>query len=221
MAIAVLALLEERPMHPYEMYVLLLQRREENLVKLRAGSLYHTVSRLAERNLVQELGIERAGNRPERTTYRITPAGAEAMRTRIAEILRLPVREYPIFPLGLGEAHNLPADEVIALLGERITRLRDNLEELDVIREWVTCNGVPRRYWISLEYLHSQAAHDLEWLEGLVRDLRDGSLQWEDAGEAGHRRSGGACGLGHDWGAALTDEALDALRKGEAVDHNG
>ena len=221
MAIAVLALLEERPMHPYEMYQLLLQRREDNLVKLRAGSLYHTVARLADRNLVQETGIERSGNRPERTTYRITPAGTAAVRTRIAEILRRPVREYPIFPLALAEAHNLPADEVIALLGERITRLRDNLEELDVIREWATGKGVPRRYWISLEYLRSQTAHDLDWLDGLVQDLRDGSLQWEEDAGAAPCLSGEARDLGHDWGAALTAENLDALRKGDTVGRNG
>ena len=47
LAISVLALLNERPMHAYEMYQLLLSRHNNRIVKVRPGSLYHTVERLA------------------------------------------------------------------------------------------------------------------------------------------------------------------------------
>ena len=53
LAVSVLALLRERPMHPYEMYSLLIHRQAEYLVKVRPGSLYHTVERLAR----DELGV--------------------------------------------------------------------------------------------------------------------------------------------------------------------
>uniref|UniRef100_UPI002457CCC0 PadR family transcriptional regulator n=1 Tax=Nocardia brasiliensis TaxID=37326 RepID=UPI002457CCC0 len=112
LGIAVLALLEERPMHPYEMYQLLIARREDVLVKVRPGSLYHTVARLAEQHMVQSEGVDREGNRPERTTYRITEGGRTALRARIAEIVRYPAPEYPMFPVALAEAHNLPKDDV-------------------------------------------------------------------------------------------------------------
>lgn len=64
LGITVLALLFERPMHPYEMYQLLIQRRDDRLVKIRPGSLYHTVDRLERQELVVALGTEREGNRP-------------------------------------------------------------------------------------------------------------------------------------------------------------
>jgi DNA-binding PadR family transcriptional regulator len=43
LALAVLALLYERPMHPYEMASTLKERREEESIKLRYGSLYTVI----------------------------------------------------------------------------------------------------------------------------------------------------------------------------------
>ncbi|BAS16724.1 transcriptional regulator protein [Arthrobacter sp. Hiyo8] len=41
LGVAALALLVEAPMHPYEMYQLLMARHEDRLVKVRPGTLYH------------------------------------------------------------------------------------------------------------------------------------------------------------------------------------
>jgi DNA-binding PadR family transcriptional regulator len=68
LAVSILALLAERPMHPYEMYSLMLERHQDWVVKVKPGSLYHTVDRLARDELVEVAGTERAGSRPERTS---------------------------------------------------------------------------------------------------------------------------------------------------------
>lgn len=219
LAIAVLALLEERPMHPYEMYQLLLQRREDYLLKVRPGSLYHSVTRLAEQDLVHAEGTDRAGNRPERTTYRITRSGSAALRARITDIIRTPIREYPIFPLAMSEAHNMPAQEVIGLVTERIGLLDNDLTELDAVHEWVTTNRVPRRYWMVIEYIRAQTAAEITWLRRIVAELRDGTLEWEQFTPEGERIA--TCetdeDLGPGWGAAVTDDVLAQLRKGGAI----
>ena len=72
LAVAALALLAEGPTHPYEMYQLASVRRGDQLVKIKPGSLYHTVSRLEKQELLASIGTDREGNRPERTTYEIT-----------------------------------------------------------------------------------------------------------------------------------------------------
>lgn len=94
LAIAVLALLNEGRMHAYEMYQVLLKRRNDRLVKVRPGSLYHTVERLAGQELVEATGTERAGNRPERTTYEITPAGQQALVARVEAGIETYTYEY-------------------------------------------------------------------------------------------------------------------------------
>ncbi|WP_194853040.1 PadR family transcriptional regulator [Nocardia sp. SYP-A9097] len=217
LAIAVLALLEERPMHPYEMYQLLMTRHEDELVKIKPGSLYHTVARLAEQELVMAEGTDRAGNRPERTTYRINPAGRDNLRDRITEILRTPAKEYPIFPVALAETHNLPVDDVIALLRERVTWVDGRVAEFEALQDWVGAKQVPRRYWMVIEYLHAMNVTEAGWLRRLIDDLESGALPWSDFDtESGERirTPDDDDRLGADWGAGLSKADLAAVRKG-------
>ncbi|WP_280233199.1 PadR family transcriptional regulator [Nocardia cyriacigeorgica] len=188
LAIAVLALLEERPMHPYEMYQLLVLRHEDKLVKVRPGSLYHVIARLADTGWLTAEGIDRAGNRPERTTYRITAEGRDTLRERVAELLRKPVPEYPIFPVALGEAHNLPKPEVLALLRERIEHLAGQSAEIDTMIAVAERKQVPRRYWIVLPYLRATVRAEIDWVEHMVAELDGGALIWDEFDPVtGHR----------------------------------
>ncbi|MGN2636130.1 PadR family transcriptional regulator [Nocardia takedensis] len=199
LAVAVLALLAERPMHPYEMYQLLISRGEDLLVKVRPGSLYHTVARLAEQELVRAEGVDRAGNRPERTTYSITERGEKTLRVRLAEVLRFPHAEYPMFPLALAEAHNLPREDVLALLGERLRHLRADIDDLDRKAEWACAHHVPRRYWVVVPYLRSTLGVEVAWLEEFLAELESGGLEWEEFDPATGVR---VAGPEHPWADA-------------------
>ena len=181
LGISVLALLNERPMHPYEMYQLLVARREDRIVKLRPGSLYHTVDRLAERKLLSATGTGRAGNRPERTIYQITESGRTALTERIADIIGNPVREFPLFPLALAEAHNLEADIVIALVRRRLEWIDSEITELEQLERGATERAVPKMYWLVVGYLRAQAAAEAAWLLDLVDQLSSGAMPWHCA----------------------------------------
>src|SRR5260370_7054839 len=69
LGVSVLALLRERPMHGYEMFQTLTARHRDRMLRVRPGSLYHVVNRLAEEKLIRQAGTGRNGNPPERTTY--------------------------------------------------------------------------------------------------------------------------------------------------------
>ncbi len=179
LAIAVLALLDERPMHPYEMYQLLIARREDLLVKVRPGSLYHVVARLGDDEMVAAEGTGREGNRPERTTYRITDSGREALRGRITELLRTPVQEYPIFRVALSEAHTLPQEQVVALLEERVEHLGQTRTDMDALLDWTRGRAIPRRYYVVLEYIRATVHAELTWIQDFAAELGDGAVPWE------------------------------------------
>ncbi len=178
LGVAVLALLVERPMHPYEMFQLMTQRAAERVVKVRPGSLYHAVDRLAGQGLVRSIGTERDGNRPERTTYEITEPGHLALTQRLSDILSRPVNEYPALPLALGEAHNLPRETVGALLERRLAALGATLDALLAGRERVTERGVPERFWIDLELQIAMTQAEVRWIADLVDRLRSGAIDW-------------------------------------------
>src|SRR2546430_16551428 len=74
LALAVLACLSERPMHPYEMATTMRERGKDQSIKLNYGSLYTVVEALQQHALIVAQETERAGRRPERTVYRLTDA---------------------------------------------------------------------------------------------------------------------------------------------------
>jgi DNA-binding PadR family transcriptional regulator len=178
LGISALALLMERPMHPYAMYQLLIQRHEDRVVKVRPGSLYHKVHWLESRGLVRSTTTEREGNRPERTIYEITAEGRETLALRVAEMLATPVNEYPEFPLAIGEAHNLPKDTVIELLGRRLALLEADLEEIeDGIRE-TESKQVNPAFVLNVGYSHAIQSAEVQWLRQLLADLRANVITW-------------------------------------------
>jgi DNA-binding PadR family transcriptional regulator len=149
LGISALALLNERDMHPYEMYHLLLARHEDRIVRVTPGSLYRTVDRLTDGGLATATGTAREGNRPERTTYAITDAGRMALVERIREILRAPVNEFPNFALALAEAHNAPANAVCDDLRDHLAALDGELTDIDTLVDKAKAKQIAEAYWIT------------------------------------------------------------------------
>ncbi len=173
-----LALLAEREMHPYELFQTLVERGEDRLVKVRPGSLYHTVERLAEAELIRATGVDRAGNRPERTSYALTETGARLLQARVAEMLRAPVNEYPQLLVALDEAHNLPRDQVIDYLGEYAEALTADLATIEAALEHAGGRAVPEAYWLSWRYLLHTKRAELDWISRLIERIKSKELEW-------------------------------------------
>src|SRR5262249_60377835 len=87
LALAVLACLYERPMHPYEMATTMRERGKEQSIKLNYGSLYTVVDNLAKHGLIEAGEAHREGRRPERTVYRITDAGRAELAGWMSQLL--------------------------------------------------------------------------------------------------------------------------------------
>ncbi|MGW1340402.1 PadR family transcriptional regulator [Kribbella sp. NPDC002412] len=178
LAISVLALLNERPMHAYEMYQLLIARQNDRIVKVRPGSLYHTVERLAGQKYVRATGTERAGNRPERTTYEITPEGDEALRRRVETGLEKYVYEYPLFPVVLSEAHNLDVEDALLRFRRRVADLDTWLAELNEAIAAAQADGVHEPYWLGGAYVRAQLAAERDWLATTIERIESKDLPW-------------------------------------------
>ncbi|HEY3514816.1 MULTISPECIES: PadR family transcriptional regulator [Kribbella] len=178
LAIAVLALLRERPMHAYEMYQLLMNREQHRIVKVRPGSLYHTVERLARHEYVRATGTDRAGNRPERTTYELTPAGSDALSERVELGIEQHVYEYPLFPVVLSEAHNLDVEDAVLRFRRRVEDLDRWLDDVNGTIAKAEATGVPEPYWMVADYLRGQAAAERDWLLTTIERIESKDLEW-------------------------------------------
>jgi len=173
----VLALLREGDMHPYEMMRLLRQRREDRLVPITNGTLYHTVGRLERDELIAQLGIDRDGNRPERTTYTLTDLGRAAVVDWVRR--ELPRIDRPgEFRLALSEAHNLSRGEVLQLLQQRRSALLESLELDRVSLADVGENAFERQFFIEIERSVTLLGTDIGWLETLLARLGGDAMPW-------------------------------------------
>lgn len=178
LAIGALALLNERPMHPYEMYQTLMERHEDRVIKVRPGSLYHTVERLETAEFVKATGTEREGNRPERTTYAITKAGNSALQARIAEALTAPVNEFPIFPVALSESHELPSKTVIACLQTYVNTLDEQVIEIRGLLDVARSQDIPEAFWIAGDFITTIKIAEREWISTMIDRLASKDLIW-------------------------------------------
>ena len=76
----ILALLEERDRHGYEI-AKLIGERSDGAITFHVASLYPTLYRLERRGLIQGRWVEQAGTR-RRRSYRLTAAGRKVLDTQ-------------------------------------------------------------------------------------------------------------------------------------------
>ena len=190
LALAVLSVLIGGPMHPYEIARVLKHWGKEESIKIRYGSLYTVVQDLEQRGLVEAEGTARAGHRPERTVYRLTPDGRQELEERLRELISDPVKEYPLFASALSLVTVLPPAEVAVLLGERLRTLELEIAATRAtINELVTSQRLPRVFVLESEYALAVKVAEAEWVRGVIKELGDDELphvrQWRAWHETG------------------------------------
>lgn len=179
LAIVVLALLAEEPMHPYRIQQMLTERRKDQVANIaQRNSVYQTIDRLHRDGLVAVRETARDERRPERTVYEITPDGTTAFRAWVLETLATPAREYPIFPAALSETALFPPEEVLPALEARLAAMRDRLAVTDA--DQTAGAYLPRVLMLEVEHERALVAAEVTWLESVVADLRAGRLTWSE-----------------------------------------
>jgi DNA-binding PadR family transcriptional regulator len=183
LGIAVLELLHEKPMHPYEMNQLMRERYVNTRVNVKAGSLYHTVERLHRDGFVEIVDTQRDGRRPERTVYGMTQAGLDAFNQRGRELIGDLVEEFPAYLSGLAVIDELGREASLVELEHRITRLRAGVAADETVLQRLADDETPPVYWLDWRYKCDHRKFELEWTERLLDDLRSGRIPFQDCEE--------------------------------------
>jgi DNA-binding PadR family transcriptional regulator len=163
-----LGLLRNQEMHGYQINEFIDQQMAF-CVDLKRSTAYYLLDKLCREGYVSE-EVERAGNRPERRVYRITPAGEEYFQ----RLLRNNLAAYtpPIYAEDIGVIfqHHLAPDEVARLLLVRrdaIVAHRARLEALHAT--------LPADHLAVIEHHIVHVDAELTWIDQLI-----------SAGNAGH-----------------------------------
>jgi DNA-binding PadR family transcriptional regulator len=178
LALAVLELLHERPRHPYDIHQTFHDRHTDMRVKVRAGSLYHTVERLADQQLIEPVETSRAGRRPERTVYSITEQGRDEFAMSVRSLVGRPAPEYPVFGAALACMHTIGQDDSLDQLRRRATALDAEIAAWERIAASLTERSLPDVFWVDLRYRLALHRAELTFVNDLITRISAGDLPW-------------------------------------------
>jgi len=181
LALAILGLLENGPMHPYGIQRLIRQWGKDQVVNVgQRASLYRMIDRLEEAGFIAAGGTERDERYPERTTYHLTGTGRTVSRQWLAEIISAPRNEFPEFPAALSFLMLLTPGTARELLGRRRHLLAQRVAALDAeLTAEFEGGPLPRVALVEIEYLHAVTSAELRWVTSVREALADGSLTWD------------------------------------------
>lgn len=169
--IAILGLLSRGNHHPYDIKKMLLNMNMENIPHLNDGSLYYNFEVLRKKGYIEKLDVSREENRPNKTTYGITPLGREALEQKIYESFKdfTTIRELYASTCFIQYAN--PAKAAF-LLEEIIEKLKKRLSQSETL--WEGAQSIPKDKSIELIYEHGtgQLRLDIDWLEKLLAYVR-------------------------------------------------
>ncbi|MBO0810743.1 MAG: PadR family transcriptional regulator [Microlunatus sp.] len=189
LGLVVLAGLVPKPLHPYELARTLREWNKDDDIGFRWGSFYTVIGNLTKHGFIEPVGNERVGSRPERTVYRITPAGHDELIDWVAELLSEPAAERPRFVAGLSVMAVLPPGDVVEFLRTRRVRLG---KEAVRRRAELEAYGktLPRIFLIEDEFQLTQLESEITWVDGLIEDIESGSFPGLDEWATAHGTGG-------------------------------
>jgi DNA-binding PadR family transcriptional regulator len=176
LALAVLAYLTQRPMHPYELSRTLRDNGDARSIKFTHGSLYMVVAQLAKAGFIAEQETTRAGQRPERTVYALTDAGRDELRDWMRELVEEPRHEYPSFVAALSLIAALPPSQVVSLLRKRLTRLAEQRTEIRSVIDGAA--EVHPLFLVEEEYRLALVDAETAFVEGFIARITDPEDGW-------------------------------------------
>src|ERR1700680_2233107 len=191
LALSILTLLDERPMHPYEMASTMRDRHHDMFIRLNFGTLYHTVDVRERDAWIVPIEKEKEGRRPERTIYQLSESGREVLLRWLSELLARPMREYPHFAAGLMFMHHLGAGEAAANLQERTASLEAHITKLTHVLKELRVRGLTRLSLIEVEHKIAMLEAERDWVRKLQSEITQGELEWVvgiDSGDEKLRR---------------------------------
>ena len=176
LALAILSLLTERPMHPYEMLGVIRHRELEAVIKVNQSSLYSIIEALQREGLIVPTETQREGRYPERTVYATTETGRAELTDWLRSLIGQPAVEYTAFAAGLAFLGHLPPAEVAALLAEHARTLSEQISNTHAIIEKGLHLGVDRLFLVEDSYTLTLQTAKLTFVRQLIQEINDGTL---------------------------------------------
>ncbi|WP_309599548.1 PadR family transcriptional regulator [Paenibacillus tyrfis] len=180
LALAILALLAEEPMHPYRMQQLLKERGKDEVINVRQRtSIYQTIDRLLRDGLIAVRETLKEPGKPDRTVYESAEDGRKLFREWLRDMLSVPSQEFPDFPVAVSFLSLLTPDDVLKQLERRSLLLEKEIERVSSDLQTYK-DIIPRLFMLETEYKQAVLTAEWQWVRSISDDLRNGDLDWDE-----------------------------------------
>ncbi|MFI7318279.1 PadR family transcriptional regulator [Streptomyces venezuelae] len=148
------------------------------------GSIYHALKQLAKQGMLRahEVAPSTAGG-PPRTEYEITEQGTEEFLSLLRESLTMYDQRPDILTAALGFMVDLPREEAVALLKERVRRMEE--WRASVTEYYTPAEGPGQLGHIGeiMNYWVHSADTGAEWTKSLIARIEGGAYTFAGEGE--------------------------------------
>lgn len=177
LALVVLGLLAEQPLHPYALRLRIRERAHDRLPGVRVTSLYDAVRRLAAKSLISPHDPRQDGRRPERVEYSITAAGRSTLTDWVAESLA-DIEAPEEFPAALSFMYTLGREQVVQLIATRLAALGASIDADEAALAETESDGVEPIFLSEHRYQLALRHAEHSWLATFTDALQSDSLHW-------------------------------------------
>jgi DNA-binding PadR family transcriptional regulator len=166
--LAILSLVVEQPRHGYEIEQVIEERGMRDWTEVGFSSIYYLLKKLEREGCIAGQ-LQEAERGPARKVYYATPAGQEAYRAGVLDVLSVPRRWYSPLLLGLAGLPGVPRADALAALQQYREALADRRAYVQGRREQQ--RPLPGFIDAMFEYSVALIGAELEWVEGFIEQL--------------------------------------------------
>lgn len=167
---ALLGLLLEEPMHPYQIEKTIQFREMRSWTEISMSSIYKTLSGLEKRNLVKSDVKISQQNRPQKT-FRLTSKGRRAIKEKVMDLVSRP--ETVIWQVDLGNYYldALEEGEIALALDEYDKGLRERAVGYGELEKYMREDGCPEWRIAVATRTKFLIEAEIEWLKMYRKNL--------------------------------------------------
>lgn len=153
-----------KPMHGYEIKHII-EDHMGDWTDIKFGSIYFSLSKLAEENNIEVVEENRQGNRPSRTIYRITDKGRQEYLRLLRKLFTSDNRTLYSLDIGIFFIKDLPKEEAARYLDEQISKTSETIEYIKKHLEQLRDNpNVPKQADLIVSHSLKHTEAEYSWL---------------------------------------------------------
>jgi DNA-binding PadR family transcriptional regulator len=169
-----------QPVHGYDVRRELVNWHAEEWASVAPGSIYNALKSLAREGLLEVVGTDTVGNRPERTTYKLTPSGEAEFRDLLRDTWWTVQTPPDPMVAAVSLMGFIGRDEAIAALEARIVRIREMLAQGEHFIKTLDDRETPGHVREMMRLMSARMAAEIEWAKAFIARMRAGEYVTAD-----------------------------------------